>query len=594
MQKRWHVHNSAPESFLKDHPELPPLVANLLYNRNLRTQEQIDEFLNPDYDKDIHDPFLFKDMQKTVDRIFLAIENGERITVHGDYDADGVSAAVIMTSLFRALQYENFSIFLPHRELDGYGLNKKNVQLLFDEGTRLIITCDCGISNAPEVDVANELGVDVIITDHHSIPTVLPKAFSIVHPKIEDEPYPDKNLAGGAVAFKLMQAVLIEHKKRGNEVLPNGERYESFEKWQLDMTALASVADMVPLIGESRTLTKYGLIVLNKAKRLGMKKLFLEAGILEEDGTMKRVVDATTIGFWIAPRINAAGRMNHANVAYKLLIAEKGTDAVDLAFELEQNNTERRDLTDRLYKEGVAQVEQRPDAPFLFILGKDWPTGVVGLIAGKIKETYQKPTIVMAFNHGEITGSGRSVEGFDLIATLQIMPQFFTKFGGHPMACGFTLASTDIRDDFERALTTAFQEKTKHLDLSPTLSIDAEIDLVNVDWALYDMLKKFEPFGQANPEPTYLAQQLTIHSLKSMGKEGAHLSIMVKDASGKIRKTVGWGLCDTTRGDGKDWSKLLHEGDLIDIVFTIGVNEWNGNRELQLTIQSLRLSSRTQ
>jgi single-stranded-DNA-specific exonuclease len=588
MPKKWNVLNSAPDSFLKKHPELPELAANLLYNRNITTPEQIEEFLHPDYTKHIHDPFLFQHMQRAVDRIFEAMEKDETITVYGDYDADGVSAAVILHSLFKALDYDNFNIFLPHREFDGYGLNTKNVQTLFDEGTKLLISCDCGVSNAPEVDLANELGMDVIITDHHSIPEVIPNAYAIIHPKIPGEPYPDKNLAGGAVAFKLMQGILIEHKKRGNENLPNGEKYEAFEKWQLDMAALASVADMVPLVGESRTLTKYGLIVLNKAKRLGMKKLFLEAKILEDDGTMKRSVDATTIGFRIAPRINAAGRMKHANVAYQLLIAEKGTDAVDLAYELEQNNNDRRELTDRLFKEGIQQVEQNPEAPFLFVLGEGWSTGVVGLIAGKIKEQYQKPTIVMALNNGEITGSGRSIEGFDLIASLQSMPQFFTKFGGHPMACGFTMVNPEAREDFQKELTKTFVDQTKDIDLTPTLDIDAEVQLSQIDWDLYDTLQKFEPFGQTNPEPTYLAKDVTVHSFKSMGKDGAHITIMMKDETGKIRKTIGWGMCDESRGDGKDWCKLLKPGDVIDIVFTIGVNEWNGNRELQLTIQDLR------
>src|SRR3989344_6959439 len=296
MQKLWAVLPDAPPSFFDEFPQLPPLVANLLYHRNIRSQTEIDEFLNPDYSADIHDPYLFNDMAKAVERIFRAMEQAEKITVHGDYDADGVSASVILTDLFRALEFDNFDVFLPHREIDGYGLNENTIKTLRQQGTKLIITCDCGISNAPEVALANSLGMDVIITDHHSMPKKLPPAYAIIHPKIEGEKYPDKNLAGGGVAFKLMQGILKKHKEN-NETLPDGQKHEAFEKWQLDMGAIASVADMVPLVGESRTLTKYGLIVLNKTRRNGLQKLLLESRLMADDGVLKKEITADTISF---------------------------------------------------------------------------------------------------------------------------------------------------------------------------------------------------------------------------------------------------------------------------------------------------------
>ncbi len=266
MQKIWRVSADPPQTFLDEHPELPPIVARLLYHRNLTTQPAIDEFLNPDYSIHVHDPYLFRDMTKAVERILRAGENGEKITIHGDYDADGVSASVILASLFKILNI-NFDVFLPHRETDGYGLNMNTVDLLHKQGTKIIITCDCGISNAPEIAKANELGMDVIVTDHHSIPAKLPDAYAIIHPKVIGETYPDQTLAGGGVAFKLAQGILRKHKE-SNELLPNGDKHEAYEKWLLDMVAIASVADMVPLLGESRTLTKYGLIVLNKTRRI--------------------------------------------------------------------------------------------------------------------------------------------------------------------------------------------------------------------------------------------------------------------------------------------------------------------------------------
>ncbi len=588
--KEWRLLPPPPESFFEEHPELPKTVACLLYHRGLTTQKQMDEFLDPDYSQNVHDPFLFKDMHKAVDRILNAIANNERITVHGDYDADGVSSAVIMCTLFRALKYENFSVFLPHRETDGYGLNLKTVQLLKDEGTNIIISCDCGISNAPEVELANSLGMDCIITDHHSIPATVPPAFAIIHPKLPGETYPDQTLCGGAVAFKLSQGILKVHQEN-NELLPNGQTHDAVEKWMLDMVAISSVADMVPMLGETRTLTKYGLIVLNKTRRIGLQKLLLEARLAESDGTLKREIDADTIGFRIAPQINAAGRMGHANVAYKLLVAESGAEAIDLAWELNKNNTERQQKTEEFVAEAMKQIHEQGNNPVLFAYSKNWATGIVGLIASRLKEKYSKPVIAMTDNQGQIVGSGRSVEGFNMIATLQEMPEFFHKFGGHPMACGFTLVTPEKLPEFQAALIAKFSTKTVGMDVTPYINADAELDLDNVNWELYDILDKFKPFGQANPKPKYIARGVIVTGLQPMGKDGKHLRIMVKHRSNKIRKTIGWNLCGNGKENGTkniDWSKELQIGTKIDILFEVDINEWNGSRELQMLIVDLK------
>ncbi|PIZ94809.1 MAG: single-stranded-DNA-specific exonuclease RecJ [Candidatus Magasanikbacteria bacterium CG_4_10_14_0_2_um_filter_37_12] len=588
MQKKWQVLSDPPQSFYEEHPELPKIVANLLYNRGIETQEKIDEFLNPDYSTDIHDPMLFNDMEKAVNRIMSAIEKEERIIVHGDYDADGVSGAVIITSFFRAMGHKNYDVFLPHRETDGYGLNKNTVRLLKDEGANVIITCDCGVSNVEETALANEFGMDVIITDHHSIPAILPKALAIIHPKIDGEKYPDKNLAGGAVAFKLVQGLLTKHQET-NELLPNDMKHDGFEKWLLDMVAIASVADMVPLLGESRTLTKYGLLVLNKTKRIGLQKLLLEARLLGENGETKKELDADTIGFQIAPRINAAGRINHANIAYQLLSTNDPIEATDLALELNKNNNNRKKITENCVKEADAQAGQQEGKPVLFVFQENWPAGVIGLIAGKIKESYQKPTIAMTMNGTDLVGSGRSVEGFNMIESLQELPEYFTKFGGHPMACGFSLVNPEVLEDFQTALIKKFEEKTKNIDLLPTIDVDAEVNMDNVNWELFDLLQKFEPFGQANPKPKYIAKGLTVVKVDSIGQDGRHLKMVVKHRSNKTKKLIGWQLCSDNK-EKTNWCKVLSEGSKIDIVFEIGVNEWNGNRELQLTIVDLKKS----
>lgn len=590
MEKRWNILTSPPKSFLDEHPEIPAIASTLLYHRNIHTQRQINEFLNPTYDTDIHDPYLFKDMQKAVERTNSAIQKNEKITVHGDYDADGVSGSVILTTMFRALGYENSDVYIPHRETEGYGLNPNTIEFLYKQKTNLIITCDCGISNKSEIDLANKLGIDVIITDHHSIPKLLPNAYAIIHPKIEGEIYPDKTLAGGAVAFKLAQAMFKKHAET-NDKLPNGEAHESAEKWMLDMVALATVADMVPLTGESRTLTKYGLVVMNKTKRIGLKKLLLEARIMHDDGSMKYPITEETIGFKIAPWINAAGRIDHANVGYNLFITNNPIEAVDLAYKLNQNNKERQKKTEMYVTDAIKQIEPNQlNSPILFVYHESWNPGVVGLVASQLKSRYEKPVIAMTNNAGTVMGSGRSIYGFNMIDAIQGIPNLFGKFGGHPMACGFTLASPDKTELFKKTLTEQFYRETIDLDLSSSIDIEAEVNLDDINWELFETLEKFSPFGQANPKPFYIAKWVIIKSIKAIGKDKRHLKMDVTHTSTKYHKTIGWGLCDTDRGDKKDWSKILKKEDKIDIVFEIGVNEWNGNRELQLTIVDLKKS----
>jgi single-stranded-DNA-specific exonuclease len=587
MKKHWKVLPQPPKEHYEKFPELPKPVVDLLYHRNITTQEKIDEFLNPEYSKDVHDPFLFHDMQRSVEKIFTSIESGERITIHGDYDADGVSGATILTQAIKAVGGNNISVYLPHREIDGYGINNNTIDTLKKEGTKLIVTCDCGISNYDEIKYANDNNIDVIITDHHSIPDKIPEAYAILHPKLPTEDYPDQTLAGGGVAFKLAQGLLRTHKKQGKKLV-NDESHEAVEKWLLDMVAIASVADMVPLIGESRTLTKYGLLVLNKTRRKGMQKLLMEAKVMHEDGTLKKEIDSEVIGYTIAPRINAAGRLNHANVAYQLMITEDPIEATDLAYTLDQNNKERQKITERCVNEAIEQIEKdQKDNPILFVFGSDWPSGIIGLVAGKLKETYSKPSVAMTYREDTIIGSGRSVPSFNFIESIQEVPEYFEKFGGHPMAFGFTLKNRELLEKMKTALYEKHTEKTKGKDLTPILNIDAAIELDDVNWELFDLLEKFAPFGKENEKPLYMASQVEVHNVIPLGKEKKHLKLYLKSNTGKIKMAIGWQLCRDSDGQ-KNWCKLLHKGDLIDIAFEINVNEWNGNRELRLQIVDLK------
>lgn len=589
MKRRWLI---APELSKKDrqtHPELPALAVRLLWNRGLKTQEAIDEFLNPDYSTDIYDPFLFKDMAKAVEIILSAIKNDKKIVVHGDYDADGVCAGAILTTVIKKLGGKNVGIFLPHRENDGYGLNINTVRLLAKQKTDLIITCDCGVSNIEEVAEAKKLGMEVVITDHHTVPETLPPADAIIHALVPGETYPDQGLSGGGVAFKLLQALLIEHKKN-NKTLSDGQSHESFEKWSLDLAAISIIGDMMPLIGEARTITRYGLTVLNKTKNLGLQKLLQIAGVTDENDKLKRKeIDSETVAFQLVPRLNAAGRMDHANVAYALLTCEDEKEAVILAEKLNKNNLDRQRLTEQIANQARKQIKETEQEknPVLFVYNEKWSTGILGLIAGRLKDEYYRPVIVMGKTNGEITGSGRSIAEFNLITALREIPEIFSKFGGHPQACGFSLLTPDKLEDFKDKLIGLAKKELKHTDLSPTINIDAEVDLEEINWELFDVLEKFAPFGQKNQTPKYCARGLTLINVEPVGQDGKHLRLMVKHNSHLVRKTIGFGLGDSNRHPEK-WRETLKPGDKIDLAFSVGVNQWNGNRELQITIEDLK------
>ncbi|MCB9798933.1 single-stranded-DNA-specific exonuclease RecJ [Candidatus Nomurabacteria bacterium] len=589
MEKKWIINEPTPDAFYKEHPEISKPVADLLYQRGLTDQQAIDEFLYPDYSCHVHDPFLFSQMHKATDRILEAVKNGEHIVVYGDYDADGVCASVIITSTLQQFGATKITNFLPHRETDGYGLNEKNIHFFAQDGVKLIITCDCGISNAPEVALAKTHGIDVIVTDHHTIPETLPEAFAILHPKLDSESYPDHTLAGGGVAFKLAQGLLQKHANSGHELV-SGETHEAFEKWLLDMVAISSVADMVPLLGESRTLTKYGLIVLQKTRRIGLQKLYLEAGILHEDGTFKREIDAGTIGFQIAPRINAAGRLDHSNVAFKLLMTEDPIAATDLAFALENNNSERKQLTKEYLEQAVEQIETtgKDEKPILIVHNENWSSGLVGLIASRLMDKYHKPAIATTLRDGQIVGSGRSLDSFNMIGALQSMPELFTKFGGHPCACGFTLADNNQYQEFKDRLYTLHKKQTQNMDLSPALIIDAIVDLDDVNWELYDTLLSFEPFGMDNPQPLYGAKHVEVFKVESLGKDKNHLKLTLKTPTGKLKTALGWRMCGSDTDT--NWCTLLKTGDQIDVAFELESNEWNGNKELRIKIVDLKKS----
>lgn len=596
MQKRWETKPLLDFDFKNNFPQIHPIILQLLHNRAMTSQKQIDEFLNPDYSHDIHDPFLFKDMEKAVSRIVEAIKNNEKIVIHGDYDCDGVTGSVVMYNTLKEIGAKDLEIYIPHRELEGYGLHVDTIKELKVKGVSLIITVDCGISNKIEVEMANENKIDVIITDHHHEPPQLPPAYATINPHLSSDNYPFKNLAGVGVAFKVCQALI---KKNQMQIKDDKENYwEAFEKWMLDLVAIGTVADGMILNGENRTLTKFGLVVLNKTKRPGLLELIKVAGLQKNnvyknggaelpDGKdkdrYKLIYSLSTysIGFQIAPRINAAGRMDHANIAFKLLTSISREEAGQIAMQLNRKNQERQMLTEKILNEIRDKVESQKDSTIIFALGNDWPLGIVGLIAGKVCDEYHRPTVVITQANGKWDGSGRSIPEFDIIEALEKVNKYFERYGGHPGACGFSLVDKDILPEFMADMKKMASEQLDGKELMPVLEIDAQVKLDDVNWDLYDGICQFEPFGEGNPKPLFMAKDLEVILVEKCGAENQHLRLIVGDGGIK-RKMIGFNIT-------KKFDKIK-PGDKVDIVFDLGANEWNGDKELQLKIVDLKIS----
>ncbi|OGL68649.1 single-stranded-DNA-specific exonuclease RecJ [Candidatus Uhrbacteria bacterium RIFCSPLOWO2_01_FULL_47_24] len=605
MEKNWVLLENAPEDWQGQMPEVSAILRQILWTRGLRTKAEAEQFLHPSFEKDLHDPFLFKDMEKTVARLFAAIEKKEKIFVYGDYDADGVPGAAILKTTLDALGAVT-DIYIPHREKEGYGLNSGAIAYMAEQNGKIVITCDCGISNASEVAEARAKGIDVIITDHHRIPEIVPKPFAILHPLIPGEKYPNKFLTGGGVAYKLACALLqtAHNSPQPPLTLRGGEDLEGFEKWLLDLVAISTVADVGKLLDENRTLVKYGLTVLNKTRRLGLQKLIEAAGI------KLGALDTYSIGWQIAPRINAAGRMDHANAAFQLLMATDAEEAQRLAAQLNESNVARQKETDRALKEAREQImkgllspqsspikgeevtqppshlagEGRGEGELPYLLAAynpSWNPGVIGLVAGRLMEEFRRPVLICTRNEGgKFMASARSISEFNIIEALASSKEYLLKFGGHPKAAGFSVES----EEKWHALIAHLQElahKALHaVDVRPTLYIDADLILAQVDWNLVSDVQALEPCGEGNPRPRFLIHGITVLGFDTVGNGGKHLRLTVTDETQKPRKMIGFN-CGS-------WCERLKIGDLIDVVVEVGVNEWNGNRDIEMRIVDLR------
>jgi single-stranded-DNA-specific exonuclease len=513
----------------------------------------IESFLAAD-ERLVNDPFLLPDMDKAVSRIYRALLSGEHIAVFGDFDVDGITATTLLIEGLSGLGGQMLP-YIPHRTEEGYGISEAAVERLSQQGITLIVTVDCGISAAPEISAARRLGMDVVVTDHHTVPQELPSAVAVVDAKRPDSIYPFNDLAGVGVALKLIQAL---YSYIGKNV--DMEHY-------LDLVALGTVADMVSLLGENRFLVKKGLDKLRSTKRVGLIELAKCAGVPISS------VDSEIISWYLAPRLNAAGRLDHAGVGLRLLSTNSREDAHNFAALLDRKNLERQKVTENILTKAREQLDHiSPEVPLIMVGGEDFHSGVVGVAAGRLVEEYSRPAVVFEKGTEWSRGSARSIPGFSVIAALSQCEDILYKYGGHPMAAGFTVATNNI-DKLQGKLVEIAAKQLSPDNLCHLIAIDAEVKLQSLRGDTFKMVQKLSPFGSGNPYPTFLARNVTVEDCRSVGSKGEHLKLKLKDNG------VIWNGISFKKGNliGEVKSRL-------DIVFNLEVDHWIGGGTLQLNI----------
>lgn len=574
MNKVWQIAPKAREEFFKKFPEYDRVILQLLYNRGIKESEAIDLFLHGKYE-DNFNPFSFAKMEEAINQTIEYIKRGDKICIYGDYDADGMTASALLFEVLSTLRADCF-VYIPDRSSEGYGLHREAIDKSIKKGAKLLITVDGGIRNKKEIDYALERGLQVIITDHHTPPENaddLPTCLT-VNPHLKGEKYPFKFLAGVGVAFKFSQA-LVEKAKLGAE-----QKNKILEK-TLDLVAIGTVADCVSLLGENRLLLKKGLEVLNATKRIGLKELMKAAKI---EG---RVLEAWNIGFQIGPRLNASSRMGSAGNAYNLLVTRDKAEAEKEAQLLNERNQRRQRETEELVAEVEEQIKKQLDEKIIIGIcpekTKPWNEGIIGLVAGRITEKYYKPTLVITKSEKGYKGSGRSIEEFDLFKAIKEAGDFLGNHGGHPMACGFNLAGANLHLFAEKIRKIAKRELGA-LILEPKLKIDCEVAFPEATRALYREIQKIAPFGQHNPEPKFLSENIQIKDIVKMGAAGSHIKFRFDQQS----SARGGGLWGVGFNHAEEW-KDFKIGDLVDAVYTLDENEFNGNTSLQFKLIDMKL-----
>ena len=596
-----------------------PLLAHLLHHRGLTDQDTAQKFLAPDYIRDIHDPFLLKDAEKAATRIIQAIQNDERIAIYADYDADGIPGAVIWNDFFKRIGFKNFSIYIPHRHDEGFGLNIAAVDhLALHDAVEVLITVDCGISDMKPVERANELGMEVIITDHHEPPVSpstgresLPPAFAIIDHKQVDCNYPDKNICGSGVAFKLVQAILKKAKELESPSIFKGanEFKNGHEKWLLDMVGLATLSDMVPLTGENRVFAYYGLQVLRKSPRKGLIRL------LEKLKIAQKHLTEDDIAFMVTPRINAASRMGLPMDAFSLLAADNDADARKFADHLDAINNERKGVVASLVKEVKKTIKERYGdkaltagatasggdvLPNVIVLGNpEWRPSLLGLVANTCAGEFSRPVFLWGRDgDNAIKGSCRSEGQSNVVELMRAVPSgVLTQFGGHRYSGGFAVANESVHF-LEKHLNEAVQKierlRIERLEdskksLSGGISdesemIDVELSIDDIDWNLQKDINKLAPFGTGNPKPVFLFKKVSPVSVRRFGKGNEHIELIFeKSNSVKIPAISFFGVEN-------EWAKKVEANKPIDLIASVEKSMFRGRAELRLRVMDVVIS----
>ncbi len=569
-QKKWHIAPKAPQNVFADLANYNPIVAQLLYNRGIHAKADADAFTKGVYLPSAN-PFLLKDMDIAVERIQKAIEDDERIIVYGDFDADGVTSTVLLVQALRKLGVspQNAQPYIPDRVDEGYGLNMDALhKLKHEKEAQLVITVDCGIRSVAEVAYANEIGLDMIVTDHHSLGNELPPATAVINPKHPESEYPETMLAGVGIAFKLVQAL--------RQAMPEQANFADSEF--LDLVAIGTVADLAPLLGENRKLVIDGLQTLNKTPRPGITAL------AEVSRVKDKTITSETIGFSIGPRINAAGRLAHAYTAARALNSNNNLDAVRFARELEDLNQQRRQITVDLSKKAESLVD--PEAPILIAADPSFVSGVVGLVASRLADKYYRPAIVMEMGEEESRGSCRSITEFHITDALDEVADILVRHGGHAQAAGFTIYNEHLPQFIER-MTAIAQRQLDGLTLIPTISIDSEVALDEIDQALFAQLSALEPTGVGNPAPIFVSRNVEVIHHRTVGRDKSHLQMRLSpvEAIGgthKVFPAIAFGM--------GEMAQALPQ--YIDVVYSLSENHWNGRTEIQLIVQDIKPAQR--
>lgn len=562
MNKKWQIFEPDKNKIeeIKSKYKVNQLLAIILANRNILKEEDIRLFLNPTRN-DFYNPFLITDMDIAVNRIIKAIENKENITIYGDYDVDGITSITVLKSFLNDIGVEA-NTYIPNRLIEGYGLNKEAIDKISKKGCNLMITVDCGISAIEEIEYANSLGIETIITDHHEAENEIPKAIAVIDNKRKDSKYPFRELAGVGVVFKLIQAIGITLKLKE----------ETYLKY-LDIVCIGTISDIVPLVDENRVIAKLGLLLVAQTKNIGLRSIINSSGYNK--------IDSNTISFGVAPRINACGRMGKAEEALELFLSKDKNEVNELTNKLNEHNRKRQETEKTIFENAVEKIKEEhlDENKAIIVGGENWHHGVIGIVSSKITEMYFKPSILLSFEEDGIgKGSGRSIPGFDLHEALAKCSDTIEKFGGHSMAVGITVKKDNLekfKKEFEQIAT-----QSKIDEIIPIINIDAKVDLSDIDKEMVESLKQLEPFGEANKMPVFAFKNLKIDSIRALS-EGKHLKLTLKD-NNYIINAIGFNI-----------GYLANEyriGDKIDVAGVLEINTFNGVDNLQINIKDIMKS----